>query len=119
MTGNLDPDLLDPSEGTRDVSAEEIFVNRKVLDLVTKAEMEREDYRRTSSPNVFFGTVRSYPLLSPAPESVPGARRGAPKPWYQVFRIETLTLNATVMILWIACIIAALQVGLRRQLSRV
>ena len=42
------------------MSAEEVYVNRKVLDLVTKAEMEREDYRRKSSPNVFFGTSKRY-----------------------------------------------------------
>ncbi|MDP1587509.1 MAG: hypothetical protein Q8M07_07205 [Prosthecobacter sp.] len=41
-------------------SAEEIYVNRKVIDLVTKAEMECEDYRSKASPNVFFGTRKIY-----------------------------------------------------------
>jgi hypothetical protein len=119
-SGNLDPELLDPPKGRRGVSAEEIFVNRKVLDLVTKAEMEREDYRRTSSPNVFFGTVRTYPLMSPAAaESAPATRRSAPKPWHQEFRIQTLTLNATVMSLWLAAVIGTLLFALRWQLSRV
>jgi hypothetical protein len=120
-SGKIEPELLDPPKGRRTVSAEEIFVNRKVLDLVTKAEMEREDYRRTSSPNVFFGTVRTYPLFTPA-ETVmekPTARRDTPKPWWQEIRIETLTLNATVMILTLAVVIGVLQFSLRRQLSRV
>ncbi len=120
-SGNIEPELLDPPKGRRTVSAEEIFVNRKVLDLVTKAEMEREDYRRTSSPNVFFGTVRTYPLFTPAATAVvnPVARRNTEKPWYEELRIETLTLNATVMILSLAVVIGVLQFSLRRQLSRV
>ncbi|MCE9518823.1 MAG: ABC transporter permease, partial [Verrucomicrobia bacterium] len=120
-SGKIDPELLDPPKGRRTISAEEIFVNRKVLDLVTKAEMEREDYRRTFSPNVFFGTVRTYPLFTPAEAVVekPAARRDSPKPWYQEIRIETLTLNATVMILTLGLVIGVLQFSLRRQLSRV
>ncbi len=58
--GKLDPDLLNQPHWDKSTSAEDIFVNRKVLDLVTKAEMEREDYRRKTTPNVFFGTVKTY-----------------------------------------------------------
>jgi ABC-type multidrug transport system ATPase subunit len=54
--GKLNQELLDYVQKERKgTSAEDIFVNRKVLDLLTKAEMEREDYRRKSRPNVFFG----------------------------------------------------------------
>ena len=45
-----------------------------------------------------------------ASENKLAARRSAPKPWYQEFRIETLTLNATVMILWLVLVIGALAV---------
>jgi hypothetical protein len=61
LSGRIEPPMLDSMLEQNDgVSAEEIYVNRKVLDLVTKAEMEREDYRRKTSPNVFFGTRKTY-----------------------------------------------------------
>ena len=37
------------------VTAEQIYVNQKVSDLISKAEMEQNDYRRGKKPNVFFG----------------------------------------------------------------
>jgi hypothetical protein len=84
-------------KSSKGVSAEEIFVNRKVLDLVTKAEMEREDYRRKSSPNVFFGTVKTY----------------------SGWKFTTLWINIVVMLLMLALTIGALLMSLRRQLSKV
>lgn len=42
------------------VSAEQIYTNQKVIDLVSKAEMEQADYRDTRHPNVFFGPVKHY-----------------------------------------------------------
>ena len=46
------------------VTAEQLYVNTKVTDLVSKAEMEQSDYRndlqRRSHLNVFFGPVKSY-----------------------------------------------------------
>jgi hypothetical protein len=97
-TGNLDQSALDALQSDRKgTSAEEIYVNRKVLDLVTKAEMEREDYRKRTSPNVFFGTVKSY------------------------FNTEfsTLWINGVVIILALSVILAAIHFSLRRQLTRV
>jgi hypothetical protein len=79
------------------VSAEEIYVNRKVLDLVTKAEMEREDYRRKASPNVFFGTQKVY--------------FGT--------KFNTLWINSLVILFNIVLIIAAVQFSLKRQLTKV
>jgi ABC-type multidrug transport system ATPase subunit/ABC-type multidrug transport system permease subunit len=126
LEGKLDPDLLDdrPKKG---VTAEEIFVNRKVLDLVTKAEMEREDYRRKASPNVFFGTVKTYDLLGapPAGSSPPAGeastRAGIAKtpPWWQELRINTLWLNFGVMMVTLFVVLVSVLVSLRRQLSRV
>ncbi|WP_081887727.1 ABC transporter permease [Verrucomicrobium sp. BvORR034] len=139
--GHLSPDDMKLKKG---VSAEEIYVNRKVLDLVTKAEMEREDYRRTASPNVFFGTVKTYPLFepsSPAPATEDEARAAATttlgesrvssaaatagnntrkvKPWWQELRVPTLWMNFIVMVVTLVMVIAVLDVSLRRQLSRV
>lgn len=86
--------MLDQNDG---VSAEEIYVNRKVLDLVTKAEMEREDYRRKASPNVFFGTRKTY---------------------FDT-KYNTLWINSVMILFMIAIMIAAVQISLRRQLTKV
>ena len=42
------------------VTAEQLYTNQKVLDLVSKAEMEQADYRDSRHPNVFFGPVKRY-----------------------------------------------------------
>ena len=35
-------------------------MNQKVSDLISKAEMEQNDYRRGKKPNVFFGPEKRY-----------------------------------------------------------
>ena len=50
-------DLTGPQGG---VTAEQLYTNQKVLDLVSKAEMEQADYRDNRHPNVFFGPVKIY-----------------------------------------------------------
>ena len=35
-------------------------MNQKVSDLISRAEMEQNDYRRGSKPNVFFGVEKRY-----------------------------------------------------------
>ena len=42
------------------VTAEQIYVNQKVSDLISNAEMEQSDYRRGNRPNVFFGAQKQY-----------------------------------------------------------
>jgi hypothetical protein len=42
------------------VTAEQIYVNQKVTDLISNAEMEQSDYRRGTRPNVFFGAEKRY-----------------------------------------------------------
>ena len=42
------------------VTAEQLFVNQKVSDLISNAEMEQTDYRRGGRPNVLFGAEKSY-----------------------------------------------------------
>jgi ABC-type multidrug transport system ATPase subunit len=42
------------------VTAEQLYVNQKVSDLISNAEMEQDDYRRGSRPNVFFGSQKRY-----------------------------------------------------------
>jgi hypothetical protein len=54
----FDPGKFD-SFGTG-VTAEQLYVNQKVTDLVSKAEMEQSDYRENRHLNVFFGPVKEY-----------------------------------------------------------
>jgi hypothetical protein len=141
LKGELDPELL-TEKPRKGVSAEEMFVNRKVLDLVTKAEMEREDYRRKASPNVFFGTQKTYHPIKPGgvadwcfekvdafgrtvlgiSSSAIGLKwdltRGSP-PWWQVLKVNTLWLNFGVMAVTLFVVLVSVLVALRRQLSRV
>ena len=42
------------------MSAEQLYVNQKVTDLVSKAEMEQSDYREDRHLNVFFGPMKEY-----------------------------------------------------------
>ena len=42
------------------VTAETLYQNQKVSDLVSNAEMEQNDYRRGGKPNVFFGQDKRY-----------------------------------------------------------
>lgn len=98
MRGRVTPKLLQSALEQEDgISAEEIYVNRKVLDLVTKAEMERTDYRRKIQPNVFFGTVKRYFGTD----------------------FDTLWINAMVIFMTLAVLITVIEISLRRQLTRV
>jgi ABC-type multidrug transport system ATPase subunit len=47
-------------DATGPVTAEQIYVNQKVSDLISNAEMEQSDYRRGNRPNVFFGAQKQY-----------------------------------------------------------
>src|SRR4029077_5055399 len=42
------------------VTAEQLYVNQKVSDLISNAEMEQSDYRRGGKLNVFFGQYKQY-----------------------------------------------------------
>ena len=42
------------------VTAEQLYVNQKISDLISNAEMEQNDYRRGGKPNVFFGADKRY-----------------------------------------------------------
>jgi len=98
IEGKLNPELISGAMALRKgTNAEEIYVNRKVLDLVTKAEMEREDYRHNIGPNVFFGTVKRYFGTD----------------------FNTLWINGMVIFLSLGVIVGSLEWSLRRQLTRV
>jgi hypothetical protein len=54
----FDSSLFKDAKGP--ITAEQIYVNQKVSDLISKAEMEQNDYRRGKKPNVFFGLQKRY-----------------------------------------------------------
>jgi len=54
----FDGSLLRDAKGP--ITAEQLYVNQKVSDLISKAEMEQNDYRRGKKPNVFFGLQKRY-----------------------------------------------------------
>jgi ABC transport system ATP-binding/permease protein len=54
----FDPSLFTEAKGP--ITAEQLYVNQKVSDLLSKAEMEQNDYRRGKKPNVFFGPEKRY-----------------------------------------------------------
>ncbi|HET9419084.1 MAG TPA: ATP-binding cassette domain-containing protein [Chthoniobacterales bacterium] len=45
---------------TGPITAEQLYVNQKISDLISNAEMEQSDYRRGTRPNVFFGAQKHY-----------------------------------------------------------
>lgn len=47
-------------DATGPITAEQIYVNQKVSDLMSNAEMDQSDYRRGNTPNVFFGAQKRY-----------------------------------------------------------
>lgn len=48
---------------TSGVTAERLYVNQKITDLVSKAETEQSDYRRSERINVFFGPEKVWKRL--------------------------------------------------------
>jgi ABC transport system ATP-binding/permease protein len=75
-------------------TAEQVYVNRKVTDLISKAEMEQSDYRESRHLNVFFGPVKEY----------------------LGFRIGILWFNTAVLIVSTLALFGALTLILRRQI---
>lgn len=88
--------LAGPRDG---VTAEQLYVNQKVTDLVSKAEMEQLDYRRDGTSdehlNVFFG----------------------PEKRYFGIRASVITFNTGVMIVSTLAGFVALYFILRRQIQ--
>ncbi len=93
----FDPESFDLSSGKDNVTAVDLYQNQKIRDLVNKAEMERQDYRRKTEPNVFFGIKK----------------RHFDKEY------DTLKSNTLVLFVFMAAGLVALWISLTRQLMRV
>lgn len=104
--GTYNPDEHDVRDRDRIVSAESVFENQKIRDLISKAEMERRDFRRKVEPNVFFGSEKRYTLTLFGQRLID-------------LKTDTLSLNGTMITLWILMPLLLLFLVLRRQLRRV
>jgi ABC-type branched-subunit amino acid transport system ATPase component len=110
QAGTFDPEPYYETTETKEktFSVGELYLNSKVQDLFTRAEVEREDYRKkVNPPNVFFGAERQFRF---PPES--------DKPLFG-FRIKTVSLNLLAMIGFIIGAFFFLHASLKRQLQKV
>ena len=53
-------DRADFKQAVGPVTADQLYINQKISDLISNAEMEQQDYRRGGKPNVFFGAEKRY-----------------------------------------------------------
>ncbi len=117
--GTFDPEPYYESPGTdgKTYSVSELYLNTKVQDLFTRAEVEREDYRRKDNPpNVFFGAERRFAF----PKADRGTGNGLPqrKPLVDL-RIKTVHLNLMAMAVFVIVAFFSLRASLKRQLQKV
>ncbi len=89
-------------------TAERLFVNQKITDLVSKAETDQADYRRLTPVNVFFGPVK-YLFHDEF------TYRG--KPHVIDIQCSVLLFNTVILLAFTAGCLTVLHVSLKRQLS--
>jgi hypothetical protein len=89
----LDPAAVRSHRGQ--FSAERLFVNQKITDLVSKAETDQADYRRLNAVNVFFGPVKNIGN----------------------FQCSVLLFNTAVLLGFTWICLGLLHISLKRQLS--
>ena len=93
------PEIDVPDHGTG-TTAEQLYVNQKITDLVSKAEMEQTDYRneerKQKELNVFFGAYR------------------------YVFhrKVSVHLINSAVLIVFSLILLGLLHLSLRKELER-
>ncbi|MGA3172692.1 MAG: hypothetical protein ABSE62_16950, partial [Chthoniobacteraceae bacterium] len=91
--GPLDPAAVRSHHGA--YTAERLYVNQKITDLVSKAETDQSDYRRAEPVNVFFGPVK----------------------YIGQFRCSVLLFNTLVLLGFTFGCLGLLHISLKRQLS--
>jgi len=90
-------------------TAEQLYVNQKISDLIANAEMEQNDYRRGGKPNVFFGAEKRY-----FGAAKPGAEKNAFLT-VSVFTFNTAVLiGSSLLLLWLLHWILRRQLEVRR-----
>ncbi|MEM0969820.1 MAG: ATP-binding cassette domain-containing protein, partial [Verrucomicrobiota bacterium] len=103
--GEFDPKALKGHSAEGQVSPESAFVNWKVKDLAMAAEMVRTDYRRDDHPNVFFGRERRFEVSLPGRTPV-------------LMQINTMRLDALVLLLFALVGLVAIGISVRHRTSR-
>lgn len=103
----------------RSAKADHLFENRKIRDLVNKAEAERLDHRRSSRPNVFFGREKHFRIGPDLPRIGMGETTIKPAGPLIDLKTDTLSLNGTIMVMWVLLPLLLLYLTLRRQLRLV
>ena len=122
-------EFLGDSSPGETVTAEELYLNEKVLDLFNAAEVERRDYRRgEDQPNVFFGKQKRWvvsmgesedePLIVKPLEVIPAIPE-AFKGRTVFVTAETLHLNAMALFVFAIIGLIALRINLKRQMRKV
>jgi len=96
----LDPASLRPRKAK--VSAERLYINQKVSDLVSKAESEQRDYRRSHRINVFFSPEKVFYLPIGREE--------------KMLRFSVMNFNTAVLIAFSFATLGGVYLSLRRQL---
>jgi len=91
--GPLDPAGIRSHNGS--FTAERLFVNQKITDLVSKAETDQADYRRSEPVNVFFG----------------------PEKYFGSFQCSVLLFNTAILLGFTGICLGLLHLSLKRQLS--
>ncbi len=108
--GTFDPEPYYGSGETagKSYTVGELYLNTKVQDLFTRAEVERVDHRRQDNPpNVFFGAERQFRFPPHSGQPLFG------------FAIKTVTLNLLAMFAFVVVAFFALRASLKRQLQKV
>ena len=109
-TGQLDRAFLAslaPPPGGEVFRPQDLYLNRKIQDLYTRAEMERLDYRSGKQLNVFFGARRSYRFTWPP---------GAPP---REIVVSTLMLDVAMLGFFVMTGIVFVYLGVSAMLRRV
>jgi hypothetical protein len=106
----LDPAGIGSHHGV--YTAERLYVNQKITDLVSKAETDQADYRRSTPVNVFFGPVKhlgtidwKFQIFSKTVEI------------QHEFECSVLVFNSLILVGFTGACLGLLHASLKRQLS--
>jgi len=110
--GALDAGRLRSKAGG--ITAERLYANQKVGDLVAKAETEQSDYRRQEAINVFFSPGKQHHLLTLSPRWL--GFLGLKEPRKLSFRTSVYVFNTGIIVVTSTALLGLLHLVLKRQL---
>jgi ABC-type multidrug transport system ATPase subunit len=110
--GGLDAGSL--RSKTSGLTAERLYVNQKVSDLVAKAETEQSDYRRQRQINVFFSPEKHHHVFTLTPRWL--GSLGLKEDREIGIRTSVYAFNSGILIVTSCALLGLLQFVLKRQL---